>query len=212
MLKYDLLGGLTLNYSSLSAVWATIIVIGTVYLSTIYPARMAANMAVPDVTRQWKFPDPDGDFWKFDFPFTIGGAEVPSMYVYLKTVFDAYGEGSIGDFIARQVELTVRDQGDEKAYEVSMVAWLAPYDLGISQKVSLSAVPTGEHNIYKIETLLVRQSGDVVSWRRMNRNFLNVLRKRFLVWRTLSSGIRDEYRQRALTEFAAATAAETTSS
>ena len=212
MLKYDLLGGLTLNYSSLSAVWATIIVIGTVYLSTIYPARMAANMAVPDVTRQWKFPDPDGDNWNFDFPFTIGGAEVPSMYVYLKTVFDAYGEGSIGDFIAREVELTVRDRVEGRAYEISMMAWLAPYDLGISQKVYLSAVPTGEHNIYKIETLLVRQSGDVVSWRRMNRNFLNVLRKRFLVWRTLPSGIRQEYRQRALAEFAAATAAETTSS
>lgn len=204
MLKYGLLGGLTLNYSSLSAVWATVIVIGTVYLSTLYPARMAANMAVPDVTRQWKFPDPQGDNWSFDFPFTVGGGEVPSMYVYLKTVFDAYGEGSIGDFIAREVELKTADHGAEKAYEISMMAWLAPYDLGISQQVRLRAVPTGEHNIYKIETLLVRQSGDVASWRRMNRNFLNVLRKRFLVWRTLPAGIRAEYRQRAVAEFAAA--------
>ena len=206
MLEYDLLGGLTLNYSSLSAVWATLIVIGTVYLSTLYPARMAANMAVPDVTRQWKFPDPEGDNWSFDFPFTVGGAEVPSMYVYLKTVFDAYGEGSIGDFIARDVELKVSDYSGENAYEIAMMAWLAPYDLGISQQVHLRAVPTGEHRIYKIETLLVRQSGDVASWRRMNRNFLNVLRKRFLVWRTLPSGIRAEYRQRALTEYAAGSA------
>jgi len=204
MLKYGLLGGLTLNYSSLSAVWATVIVIATVYLSTLYPARMAANMAVPDVTRQWKFPDPEGDYWSFDFPFTVGGAEVPSMYVYLKTVFDAYGEGSIGDFIARDVELKVTGHDGEKAYEIAMMAWLAPYDLGISQEVRLRAVPTGEHNIYKIETLLVRHSGDVASWQRMNRNFLNVLRKRFLVWRTLPAGIRAEYQQRALAEFAAA--------
>ena len=106
MLQYGLLAGLTLNYSSLSAVWATVVVIGTVYLSTLYPARMAANMAVPDVTRQWQFPPPVGDHWRFDFPFTVGGAEVPSMYVYLKSVFAAYGEGSIGDFIARDVELS----------------------------------------------------------------------------------------------------------
>ncbi|NKB66517.1 MAG: FtsX-like permease family protein [Candidatus Latescibacteria bacterium] len=204
ILQYELLGGLTLNYSSLSAVWATVIVIVTVYMSTLYPARMAANMAVPDVTRQWSFPDPEGDQWAFDFPFTVGGAEVPSMYVYLKSVFDAYGEGSIGDFIAQNVELRIDEDADEQIYEVSMMAWLAPYDLGISQAVSLRAVPTGEHNIYKVETLLQRRSGDVASWQRMNRNFLNVLRKRFLVWRTLPGGLRDEYRQRAEAEYALA--------
>jgi hypothetical protein len=203
MLHYDFLGGLTLNYSSLSAVWATVIVIITVYVSTLYPARMAANMAVPDVTRQWQFPPPQGDLWAFDFPFTVGGAEVPSMYVYLKVVFEAYGEGSIGDFIARDVKVAaVEEPGGESAYEITMTAWLAPYDLGISQQVRLRAVPTGEYSIYKIETELSRLSGDVVSWQRMNRNFLNVLRKRFLVWRTLPVGIRDEYRARAKAEFA----------
>ncbi len=213
MLQYGLLGGLTLNYSSLSAVWATVVVIGTVYLSTLYPARLAANMAVPDVNRQWQFPPPAGDHWSFDFPFTIGGAEVPSMYVYLKTVFDAYGEGSVGDFIAREVELsigeddplakpgTTRDDAAQPSYQISMRTWLAPYDLGISQQVSLRAIPTGEHRIYKIETHIERVSGDVVSWQRMNRNFLNVLRKRFLVWRTLPSGIRGEYAARVNEEY-----------
>ena len=35
----------------------------------------------------------------------------------------------------------------------------------------------------------------------MNRKFLNVLRKRFLVWRTLAPGIRQEYRERVPSEF-----------
>ncbi len=196
IVQYELLSGLTLNYSSLSAVWATVIVILTVYVSTLYPARLAANMAVPDVTRQWRFPPPQGDDWRFDFPFTVGGAEVPSMYVYLKTVFDAYGEGSVGDFIARDVELHSTDTADGMAYAVAMRAWLAPYDLGISQDVTLHAIPTGEHNIYKIEVQISRLSGDVASWQRMNRNFLNVLRKRFLVWRTLPGGIREDYQRR----------------
>jgi hypothetical protein len=198
ILKGGLLGGLTLNYSSLSVVWATLIVIGTVYLSTLYPARLAANMAVPDVTRQWQFPPPEGDRWGFDFPFTVAGAEVPSIYTYLETVFAAYGEGSIGDFISREVEVKV----EAEVYELSMMAWLAPYDLGISQEVRLRALPTGEHNIYRIGVLLVRRSGEVLAWQRMNRNFLNVLRKRFLVWRTLPAAIRAEYRQRAQERFA----------
>ena len=204
MLQYGLFAGLTLNYSSLSAVWATVVVIGTVYLSTLYPARMAANMAVPDVTRQWQFPPPVGDHWRFDFPFTVGGAEVPSMYVYLKSVFAAYGEGSIGDFIARDVELSVTTDGPEPSYAIAMRTWLAPYDLGISQQVRLQATPTGEHHIYKIETHLERLSGDVASWQRMNRKFLNVLRKRFLVWRTLSPGIRQGYQDEAEEAFAGA--------
>ena len=204
MLQYGLLAGLTLNYSSLSAVWATVVVIGTVYLSTLYPARMAANMAVPDVTRQWQFPPPVGDHWRFDFPFTVGGAEVPSMYVYLKSVFAAYGEGSIGDFIARDVELSVTTDGPEPSYAIAMRTWLAPYDLGISQQVRLQATPTGEHHIYKIETHIERLSGDVASWQRMNRKFLNVLRKRFLVWRTLSPGIRQGYQDEADEAFAGA--------
>ncbi len=196
IVQYELLSGLTLNYSSLSAVWATLIVILTVYVSTLYPARLAANMAVPDVTRQWRFPPPQGDDWRFDFPFTVGGAEVPSMYVYLKTVFDAYGEGSVGDFIARDVELHSTQTPDGTAYAIAMRAWLAPYDLGISQDVTLHAIPTGEHHIYKIEVQINRLSGDVASWQRMNRNFLNVLRKRFLVWRTLPAGIRQDYQSR----------------
>ena len=49
--------------------------------------------------------------------------------------------------------------------------------------------------------LLVRRSGEVQAWQRMNRNFLNVLRKRFLVWRTLPVAIRAEYRQRAEAQF-----------
>ena len=208
VLHYGLLAGLTLNYSSLSAVWATVVVIGTVYLSTLYPARMAANMAVPDVTRQWQFPPPVGDHWHFDFPFTVGGAEVPSMYAYLKSVFAAYGEGSIGDFIARDIELSIAADGPEPSYAIAMRTWLAPYDLGISQQVRLQATPTGEHHIYKIETHLERLSGDVASWQRMNRKFLNVLRKRFLVWRTLAPGIRQGYRDEVEKAFAAASAAK----
>ena len=53
---YALLGGMFLNYSSLSAIFSTLVVMVVVVLSTLYPARKAAAMAVPDVTRRWEFP------------------------------------------------------------------------------------------------------------------------------------------------------------
>ena len=201
IMHFELFSGLTLNYSSLSAVWATLIVVATVYISTLYPARLAANMAVPDVTRQWSFPEASGDNWRFNFPFTVSGREVPLMYVYLKTVFDAYGEGSAEDFIARNIQLDTQHNKHGHSFILSMRTWLAPYDLGISQNVSLTALPTGEHNIYKIVVKIDRLSGDTASWQRMNRNFLNVLRKRFLVWRTLPDNTRLIYQAKLESSF-----------
>ena len=200
-LQGGLVSGITLNFSSLSAVWATAIVMVTVLLSTLYPARLAAAMAVPDVTRRWELPPPEGDQWQFDFPFTVAGSEVPGIYAYLKTVFEAYAEGSAGDFVADGVTVSLTRHIDETVYELGMTAWLAPFDLGISQAVRLKAVPTDEHGIYRIETEFVRLSGDLASWRRMNRSFLNVLRKRFLVWRTLGNGLRAEYDRAGRTQF-----------
>ena len=193
--QFDLLSGMNLNYSSLSAISSTLVVMATVFLSTIYPAKKAASMAVPDVTRKWKFPEPEGDRWIFDFPFTIGGAEVVGMYAYLARIFESYGEGSTGGFVAENVQLASGEHPDGQKYTITMRTWLAPYDLGISQDVTLDGLPTGEHNVYRVEVILQRLSGDVASWRRINRGFLNVLRKRFLVWRTVSPEEKVDYRE-----------------
>ena len=114
---------------------------------------------------------------------------------YLTKVFESYEEGSLGAFVTEDVKLTSakNDQGD-LCYQISMMTWLAPYDLGISQKVSLSATPAeDEHALYAVWVDIHRESGDVASWQRINRRFLSVLRKRFLVWRTLSQQLKDEY-------------------
>ena len=193
--SYGMLAGISLNYSSLSAVSSTLIVMATVFLSAAYPAKKAANMAVPDVTRKWAFPEPKGDDWRFDFPFTVGGAEVLGICAYLTRVFESYGEGSVGDFVTEGAQLSrrVTERYEKPIYEVATKTWLAPYDLGVSQEVRMSAIPTGEHNVYRVAVAIHRLSGDVASWKRLNRGFLNVLRKRFLVWRTIPAGAKEEY-------------------
>ena len=194
LVNTDMLAGLSLNYSSLSAIWSAVVVMATVFLSTAYPAKKAADMAVPDVGREWKFPDPEGDEWSFDFPFTIGSVEVLGMYAYLTRVFESYEEGSLGAFVTENVEMRSEVVDGKNVYQISMMTWLAPYDLGISQRVSLSAAPAeAEHELYAVWVEIHRESGDVASWQRINRRFLSVLRKRFLVWRTLSQELKGEY-------------------
>ncbi|MCM8760190.1 MAG: hypothetical protein NC832_00495, partial [Candidatus Omnitrophica bacterium] len=93
-----LLKGLVLNYSSLSAVFATLIIFITVILSTLYPARKAAQMAVPDVTRKWILPEPKGDDWEFEFPFTVAEVEVLGLATFLTDYFNSYQDVSLGNF------------------------------------------------------------------------------------------------------------------
>ena len=149
---------------------------------------------MPDVTRRWEFPPPDGDDWRFDFPFTLGKGDALGSCAYLHRVFSSYGEGSVGDFMTEGVDFHLEQGGAQPVYLLELMVWLAPYDLGVSQRVFLRTLPTDDiPGIYRIEMHLQRVSGDVVSWQRLNTSFLNVLRKRFLVWRTIAPEVREEY-------------------
>ncbi|MDO9465417.1 MAG: M28 family peptidase [bacterium] len=192
---FDLLGGLTLNYSSTSAVASTLIVMATVILSTIYPARKAAELAVPDVTRKWEIPEPIGDNWEFDFPFTVSGTEILGLNVFLKNYFASYEEESVGDFYTNGANLYTSKEKEETGYALKTRTWLAPFDLGVSQDFQLKAIPAGEYNVYNIKLLIVRLSGETGAWKRLNRHFLDTLRKQFLVWRTISPEIKNEYKE-----------------
>jgi len=191
---FGILAGLTLNYSSLSAVSSTMMVMAVVLMSTIYPARKAAQMAVPDVTRRWILPKPEGDIWQFEFPFTISGKEILGLYVFFKEYFSSYEEESVGNFYTQDTQLSMFKHKDENGFLVSFKSWLAPFDLGVSQEVKMRAIPTGEYGIYDIHLEIDRLSGEINTWVRLNRRFLNIIRKQFLIWRTVSVEVKDEYR------------------
>jgi hypothetical protein len=195
LLWQGLMEGITLNYSALSAVASSGLVMAVVILSTIYPARKASQMAVPDVTRRWKLPDPDGDRWRFEFPFTVGGREVFGLCVFLVKYFDFHTEGSMGTFYTEGAQLAAFPAEKGEGYTIRTTVWLAPFDLGVSQTVLFRAVPTGDHDIYAMELTLERLSGDASSWKRCNQRFMNVIRKQFLIWRTISAEAKDQYRE-----------------
>jgi hypothetical protein len=181
--KTGVLKGMTLNYSSLSAIASSVIVMVTVILSTIYPSRKASQISVPDIARNWKLPEPNGDEWYFALPFTIMGEELEGLNAFLSSFLDAHKEESSSDFYIDKVDFWV--EGGK--FMLETMAWLAPYDLGVSQLVTIITKPApDEVNLYEMSMLVTRESGDTSSWNRVNRRFVNFLRKQLLIWRTLT--------------------------
>jgi len=190
------LAGLNLNYSSLSAVVTTIIVMLTVLLSTIYPARQASQIAVPGVERHWKLPDPVEDAISMQLPFTVTGDQALGVNMFLKEYLEAHADYSLGHFstgdVTLEEEMTERGPG----IDLSLMVWLAPYDLGVSERLTLRTIPGEDEDVYEIYAVIARESGDESSWLRVTRNFVNMLRKQYLLWRTFRPEVKAEYGQR----------------
>lgn len=185
--------GLSLNFSSISAVLSTLIVVAVVLLSTLWPAKKASEVATPAIQRSWNVPDPEGDIWKIRLPFAVSGDQARGVNGFLAEWFRSYEGYSVGDFITEGIYSETYDTDNGLAYRIGSKAWLAPFDLGVSQHIKLETVPTELEDVYDLRLTLTRVSGDVSNWKRVNRRFLNTLRKQFLIWRTLSGAERERY-------------------
>jgi hypothetical protein len=194
---YGLVRRPEMNYSSGNAVIAILIVMGTVLLSALYPAIRASRSANPGILRAWRPPRPKGDRCDIVFPFTISDRDVEGVISFLKEHFDNFGDTGLGVFIARDTRVLRPDKG--RPILTSAVS-LAPFDLGVAQTVELSTRPSEIADIDEVALVLVRQSGEPKDWERLNKLFLDDLRKQFLIWRTLSPETMESYRRQAEAE------------
>ncbi|HTE20620.1 MAG TPA: ABC transporter permease, partial [Armatimonadota bacterium] len=185
--------GLNLNFSSLSAVFSTFLVMGVVMLSTLYPAKKAGEVATPAIERTWRTPDPVGDQWTIPLPFMVTGDQAVGLNTFLGEWFRSFEEHSIGDFVTQHVQTSEEDTPEGRAYQIQLTAWLAPFDLGVSEQVRLRTTPTDMEDVFALTLIIDRLSGDISNWKRVNRRFLNTLRKQFLIWRTLKTDERERY-------------------
>lgn len=188
---------LYLNFSSMSAVFSTVVVVAVVLISTIYPARKASEVATPAEERTWRLPEPEGDSWRIPLPFSVTSVQAQGLSGFLAEWFHAYEEHSVGEFITQDVGSATFTATNGTGYRVECDAWIAPFDLGVSQHVRIEIVPTDYEGVYDIQLTLTRLSGDIANWKRVNRRFLNILRKQFLIWRTLPQEQRERYLQQA---------------
>ena len=207
----SLWAGITVNYSSLAGVVAMLLVILVVLVSVIYPSRVASEIAIPDVTRSWKLPDPQGNVLEITLPFYmkykehrgIGGF----LFEYLREHQDvSHGLFSTGDLALTFICPLLSGIAEKKPvcrdsvcrYEACLnfhtKVWLAPFDFGIMQGVDVIFCPAAEDpGFLEIKIRLVREAGEANAWRRINKGFLNQLRKQLLVWRSLDELAQERY-------------------
>jgi hypothetical protein len=206
--------GITVNYSSIAGVAAMVLVILVVLASVIYPSRVAANIAIPDVNRSWKLPPAVGNRLQVTLPFLMNFREHLSIGGFLLDHFEGHRDISHGLFSAGRIAFSmagcrVADNDPDhrvKAEEPGSVAqeeeflqlttdvWLAPFDFGIMQKVAIAFCRSvGDPGYLEIRILLERLSGEANAWRRINKAFLHELRKTLLVWRSLDTASKEHY-------------------
>jgi cell division protein FtsX len=189
--------GLQLNFSSTSAVISAATVMGVVLLSTLYPARQASRIAAPAHSEEAFESEPDGDEWSLPLPFSVGESEAAPLVMFLGEWLQSYEEYAIGDFVTSGTEVRQAVEGGGMTSSAVATAWLAPFDLGVSQYLEIRAFPSPAPEIYQLELRLRRLGGEPDNWVTVNRRFLDSLRRQFLTWRTLEPEQRAAYADRA---------------
>ncbi len=184
-----------MNMTSTNTIVTILIVMATVLVSAIYPARKAASSANPGLMRVWKPPAPEGDLLDMVFPFTVSEYDITGVVSFLKEHFDNHSDTGLGQFMATNPRL-VREESGMLGLDSELA--LAPFDLGVSQAFRLRSSPSGIPGIDEVRITLGRRSGQPKDWVRLNKVFLDDLRQQFLIWRSIPSETMEMYRERTL--------------
>ncbi len=191
--KYNLVPGISLNFSSSAVVYTQLAIMVVVLLSSIWPARVAAKIAAPGSESTWKLPTPHGDDLTVALPFTMHGRDAGPVLVYLHDWLAGHTETSLARFCSGAIE--VFSDADTGGRGFVAQIWLAPFDLGIMQTVELEIRPGPDPTIHEVNISLRREAGPHSAWVRSNRHFLTELRRQFLLWRSLGPQQTDAYRR-----------------
>jgi len=213
----SLWAGITVNYSSWAGVSAMILVIVVVLVSVLYPSKVAAEIAIPDVNRAWTLPKANGNVLEVTLPFYMRYKEHRSIGGFLLEYFQGHQDVSHGLFSTGNIDVAFICQtapglsGDDSScpqqacefdacLQVQSSVWLAPFDFGINQKVDLQFCPAAdEPGFLEIKVRMTRESGEANTWRRINKGFLHSVRKQLLLWRSFDLPTKEHY-ERLLAE------------
>ena len=223
--------GITVNYSSMAGVGAMLLVMAVVIISSIYPSKLAAQLAIPDVNKTWTLPKPEGNHLSLPLPFLLKEWEQMSIAGFLYRWFQGHEDHSHGIFSTGEVNFCPptpdsrsneaklvgeedagqRDMSAAKALVTDIEAkvrpkrlasrpvlqsriWLAPFDLGMMQRILISFESSKADDDYlHITVNIIREAGEADSWLRLNKRFLLELRKQLLIWRSLDETAKVSY-------------------
>ena len=212
--------GMTANYSSMAGVAAMLLVIGVVLLSVVYPSRMAGRIAIPDVNRCWSLPEAVDGRIVTRLPFLVRVREQECAGGFLFDYYRSHQDVSHGLFATDGVEYAFECPWDgpgaqphpkelfpefcdlKACMRLTGTVWLAPFDFGIKQSLSITFLPAADTPGYmEIDVELTRLAGEAGMWKRLNKGFVNDLRKQLLVWRSLEEAARSSYEDKVVNHY-----------
>ena len=199
--------GITVNYSSLAGVGAMVLVMVVVLISVIYPSRVAAAIAIPDVNRSWRMPAVLENTMEITLPFLMKAGEHTSAAGFLLAHLQGHQDVSHGLFSTGEIHIDGDPAGNEKnagepdiGLRLHAQVWLAPFDFGITQIVDIRFVPSEEKGYLAVSVRLKRLAGEANAWGRVNKAFIHELRKQLLVWRSLDKADRKGFHELIVAE------------
>jgi hypothetical protein len=130
----------------------------------------------------------------FALPFTFHADDRIAVLAFFHRYLEDHGEGGAGTFHAGMPACGVADDPLNAAYAPTMITrvWLKPFDLGVSQDLTLTLPRDPETGEFIATVALDRLSGSRESWVRLNRSFVREVRRHFLHWRAVSPAQRAE--------------------
>jgi len=188
-----------------------VLVIGVVLLSVIYPSRVAAQIAIPDVNANFSLPRAVDNRITITLPFFMKYDEHDSIGGFIFSYFKSHQEVSHGLFSTGPVDLVssccninemkAMIENAEQPHTmyctyIRSKVWLAPFDFGIMQWVDVQFCPVENNaNYLEIKVTIERRSGEESLWERINTSFLHDLRKQLLVWRSIDDASHTHFSQ-----------------
>lgn len=192
-------GMIVAGYSSSWVVSVVILTMSITMLSSLYPALTASKMVTPSLERVWKIPTkPTGRVWKVPTPYIFSTEEVKGAIAFLAEFVRSHTGIHAETFSIKSFSFKEVRKNNIQLMKLIMNTRLAPYESGVQQNVEIIFTMDPEIKKWGMNIRLERTSGEDAAWIRLNRKFLDSIRKQMLLWRSLRPTEKDRYINRKI--------------
>jgi len=184
----------TLNYSSSWVFTAVGISILATVLASLYPSLRASRLVTPSLERRWTIPTPKGNHWEIPLPFTAIDQEIDGLIEYIREMINAHSSDESEIFYLRSPSRLTEGEEEKLTLKTLILdVALEPYEAGVRQDAKLMAIKNKGEDRYRFTIICDRREGSFSIWTTRNRSFIDLLRKQFLLWRSLAPSERSRY-------------------
>lgn len=191
-------GMIFINYASIYVILSAAISMLTVIVSSVYPAIKASRFVTPSLERVWRIPTkPRENLWSIPLPFVISEDDVMGCLAYISEYIVKMGTEAGKFMVEAKPRYRVKKTPKAIIRELESVIRLPPYEAGVTETITISAVKFFRERRYKFELTGRLRTGKRYIWVMGHRTFTDLIRKQLLLWRSLRSKERKFYVENA---------------